>query len=226
MLGDRTGFQGHRYATTELGTKAFADDFGDYLGFLAPRLREAYRVLAPDGSFYFHTDYREVHYCKVLLDDLFGRQCFLNEIIWAYDFGGRGARRWPAKHDSILFYVKHPSRYVFNRSEIDRLPYMAPNLVGVRGEGGRGWRCLHRCVVRRRSSQRERARAHGIPHARSRSRFSSGSSPRRHVPETSCSTFSPAAARQATLPTSWADGSCSSKTTRTPSRSWPCASTA
>ena len=130
-LGDRTGFQGHRYATTELGTKAFADDFDDYLGFLAPRLREAYRVLAPDGSFYFHTDYREVHYCKVLLDDVFGRQCFLNEIIWAYDFGGRSARRWPAKHDSILFYVKHPSRYVFNRSEIDRLPYMAPNLVGA-----------------------------------------------------------------------------------------------
>ncbi len=128
--GDRIGFQGRRYATIELGTRAFADDFDDYLGFLAPRLREAHRVLAPDGSFYFHTDYREVHYCKVLLDEVFGRACFLNEIIWAYDFGGRSPRRWPAKHDSILFYVKNPARYVFNGADIDRLPYMAPNLVG------------------------------------------------------------------------------------------------
>ena len=128
--GDRVGFQGRRYATTEIGTWAFADAFDDYLGFLAPRLREGYRVLASDGSFYFHTDYREAHYCKVLLDEVFGRECFLNEIIWAYDFGGRGRRRWPAKHDSILFYVKDPARYIFNAGDIDRLPYMTPGLVG------------------------------------------------------------------------------------------------
>jgi site-specific DNA-methyltransferase (adenine-specific) len=128
--GDRVGFQGRRYATTEIGTKAFHDTFDDYLGFLAPRLREGYRVLARHGSFYFHTDYREVHYCKLLLDDLFGRACFLNEIIWAYDFGGRSRSRWPAKHDSILFYAKDPTHYVFNTRDIDRLPYMAPALVG------------------------------------------------------------------------------------------------
>jgi len=88
-------------------------------------------VLKPQGSFYFHIDYREVHYCKVLLDSIFGRDNFLNEIIWAYDFGGRAKNRWPAKHDNILFYVKDHHNYVFNREAIDRIPYLAPNLVGV-----------------------------------------------------------------------------------------------
>ena len=90
--GDRTGFQGQRYETIKLGTKSFADRFDDYLTFLRPRLVEAYRVLTPTGSLYFHIDYREVHYCKVLLDDIFGRECFLNEIIWAYDYGARHAQ--------------------------------------------------------------------------------------------------------------------------------------
>jgi site-specific DNA-methyltransferase (adenine-specific) len=128
--GDRVGFHGLRYRTTRLGGEAFADAFDDYLGFLEPRLCEAYRVLAPHGSFYLHLDYREVHYCKVLLDAIFGRQCFLNEIIWAYDYGARAKRRWPAKHDNILLYVKDPARYVFNADEVDREPYMAPGLVG------------------------------------------------------------------------------------------------
>ena len=97
---------------------------------MAPRLEHAYRLLAPDGSLYFHIDYREVHYCKVLLDEIFGRDCFINEIIWAYDYGGRPKRRWPAKHDNILFYVKDPKNYTFNREDIDRIPYMAPGLVG------------------------------------------------------------------------------------------------
>ena len=91
---------------------------------------EAYRVLAPHGSLYFHIDYREVHYCKVLLDTIFGRDCFLNEIIWAYDYGGRPKNRWPPKHDNILLYVKDPANYVFNYDEIERIPYMAPGLVG------------------------------------------------------------------------------------------------
>jgi len=128
--GDRTGFQGRRYATRVVGTRAFADAYDDFLGFLEPRLRQAHRVLAPHGTMYLHVDYREVHYCKVLLDDLFGREGFLNEVIWAYDFGGRGRRRWPAKHDNILVYVKDPQRHTFNVDAIDRIPYMAPGLVG------------------------------------------------------------------------------------------------
>jgi len=128
--GDRVGFQGHRYESIVVGSRRFSDLFDDYLAFLEPRLTEAYRVLAPHGSFYFHVDYREVHYCKVLLDGIFGRESFLNEIIWAYDYGGRPRDRWPPKHDNILLYVKNPSRYVFNVDDIERIPYMAPSLVG------------------------------------------------------------------------------------------------
>ena len=128
--GDRGGFAGRRYRSTTLGTQAFADHFDDYLAFLEPRLREIHRVLSPSGSLYFHLDYREAHYCKVLLDGIFGRDCFLNEIIWAYDYGGRPKRRWPAKHDTILVYVKEPNGYTFNQDDIDRIPYMAPGLVG------------------------------------------------------------------------------------------------
>jgi site-specific DNA-methyltransferase (adenine-specific) len=128
--GDRAGFRGERYRTTRLASGTYADTFDDYLGFLEPRLREAHRVLAPNGTLYFHIDYREVHYCKVLLDQIFGRECFLNEIIWAYDYGARTTKRWPAKHDNILVYVKDPEDYVFNAAEIDREPYMAPGLVG------------------------------------------------------------------------------------------------
>lgn len=128
--GDRVGFGGHRYRTVQLGRLTFVDFFDDFLAFMEPRLREAHRVLAPDGSFFLHIDYREVHYCKVLLDAIFGRECFMNEIIWAYDYGGRPRRRWPAKHDNILWYVKDPDNYVFNYDELDRIPYMAPGLVG------------------------------------------------------------------------------------------------
>jgi site-specific DNA-methyltransferase (adenine-specific) len=128
--GDRVGFQGQRYATAKMGSRAFPDRFDDYLAFLEPRLREAYRALAPDGTLYFHIDYREAHYCKVLLDVIFGRPSFLNEIIWAYDYGGRPTRRWPPKHDNILVYVKDPSRYVFDTKAVERIPYMAPGLVG------------------------------------------------------------------------------------------------
>jgi site-specific DNA-methyltransferase (adenine-specific) len=128
--GDRVGFQGRRYASIVVGTKRFSDLYDDYLGFLEPRLIEAHRLLAPHGSLYFHGDCREVHYCKVLLDGVFGRECFLNEIIWAYDYGGRPKDRWPPKHDNILLYVKNPCGYVFNVEEIERIPYMAPGLVG------------------------------------------------------------------------------------------------
>jgi len=128
--GDRVGFQGRRYQTVRVATKSFVDAFDDYLGFLEPRLREAHRVLGPKGSLYFHVDYREVHYCKILLDDIFGRECFLNEVIWAYDYGARTRRKWPAKHDNILVYVKDPERYTFNYEDMERIPYMTPGLVG------------------------------------------------------------------------------------------------
>jgi len=128
--GDRVGFQGERYETIKIGTKSYSDLFDDFLGFLEPRLKEAYRILIPNGSIYFHIDYREVHYCKILLDTIFGRECFLNEIIWAYDYGARSKNKWPAKHDNILLYVKNPDDYIFNYDDIERIPYMAPGLVG------------------------------------------------------------------------------------------------
>ena len=129
--GDRKGFKGNTYRTIELGMKSYDDNFDSYIaGFLKPRIKEAYRLLKPHGSLYFHIDYREVHYCKILLDEIFGRECFLNEIIWAYDYGGRARSKWPAKHDNILFYVKDPKKYIFNVGDIDREPYMAPGLVG------------------------------------------------------------------------------------------------
>lgn len=128
--GDRTGFKGKRYETIRLSRNGYQDHFDDYLAFLEPRLREAYRVLKPDGSLYFHIDYREVHYCKVLLDEIFGRDSFINEIIWAYDYGARTQKRWPPKHDNILWYAKDPAHYTFNYDAIDRIPYMAPGLVG------------------------------------------------------------------------------------------------
>jgi site-specific DNA-methyltransferase (adenine-specific) len=127
--GDRTGFQGRRYATRVVGESAYEDEFDDYLAFLEPRLVEVRRLLAETGTLYLHIDYREAHYVKVLLDRLFGRECFLNEIIWAYDYGARPRRRWPAKHDTILVYVKDPERYWFDAEAVEREPYMAPGLV-------------------------------------------------------------------------------------------------
>jgi site-specific DNA-methyltransferase (adenine-specific) len=129
--GDRTGFRGKRYRTTVHGSKAFADAFDDYLGFLAPRFEEAHRVLADDGSLFVHLDYREVHYAKVLLDAIFGRESFINEIVWAYDYGARSRKKWPTKHDNILWYAKDPGRYVFDFEAMDRIPYMAPGLVSA-----------------------------------------------------------------------------------------------
>jgi len=127
--GDRTGFGGRQYRTELLEGSSYRDSFDDYLGFLAPRLEQAHRLLDRTGTLYFHIDYREAHYCKVLLDEIFGRDCFLNEIIWAYDYGGRSKRRWPAKHDTILVYVRDPKEYFFDSTEVDREPYMAPGLV-------------------------------------------------------------------------------------------------
>ncbi len=128
--GDRVGFQGQRYRTERIGNSSYDDRFDDYLAFLEPRLVEARRVLKPSGSFFLHVDYREVHYCKVLLDQIFGRDSFINEIVWAYDYGARSKSRWSAKHDNILWYAKDPPNFTFNYEEMDRIPYMAPGLVG------------------------------------------------------------------------------------------------
>lgn len=128
--GDRTGFGGQRYTTIPLGSRGYVDLFDDYLAFIDPRLQEAHRLLTDHGSLFFHIDYREAHYVKILLDSIFGRECFLNEIIWAYDYGGRTSRKFPPKHDTIFWYARNPDSYVFNRDAIDRIPYMAPELVG------------------------------------------------------------------------------------------------
>ncbi len=127
---DRRGFGGKGYRTEVQGTRAFADRFDDFAAFLEPRLREARRVLRARGSLFVHLDYREVHYIKVLLDTMFGRACFQNEIIWAYDYGARSKKRWPAKHDTILWYTMDPVHYTFEYDAIDRIPYLAPGLVG------------------------------------------------------------------------------------------------
>jgi site-specific DNA-methyltransferase (adenine-specific) len=128
--GDRTGFGGRRYRTEHLGSVSFEDTFTDYLEFLGPRLREAHRILAPHGSLFVHLDNREVHYCKVFLDQIFGRTNFMNEIIWSYDYGGRSKNKWSSKHDNILWYAKDATSYVYNYDDIDRIPYLAPSLVG------------------------------------------------------------------------------------------------
>lgn len=128
--GDRVGFGGQRYRTVTTGTMSFADTFDDFLAFLEPRLVHAHRLLTPTGSLFLHIDPRESHYCKVMLDSIFGRDSFMNEIIWAYDYGGRSKKRWPTKHDTIFWYAKDPSAYTFDYEAIDRIPYMAPGLVG------------------------------------------------------------------------------------------------
>lgn len=127
--GNRVGFKGQRYEIVRETVLSYDDEFADYWGFLEPRLEEAWRLLDQTGTLYLHLDYREAHYAKVLLDALFGRDCFLNEIIWAYDYGGKAKNRWPAKHDTILVYVKDPKQFFFNSAAVDREPYMAPGLV-------------------------------------------------------------------------------------------------
>jgi site-specific DNA-methyltransferase (adenine-specific) len=127
--GGRVGFKGQNYEIIRETVLSYDDEFADYWSFLEPRLEEAWRILNDTGTLYLHLDYREAHYAKVLLDALFGRDSFLNEIIWAYDYGGKAKNRWPSKHDTILVYVKNPKNYYFNNAEVDREPYMAPGLV-------------------------------------------------------------------------------------------------
>jgi site-specific DNA-methyltransferase (adenine-specific) len=129
--GARTGFGGRRYASRLLQSLSYDDAFADYLAFLEPRLRRARELLASHGTLYFHIDYREAHYCKLLLDEIFGREAFLNELIWAYDYGAKPRRRWPAKHDTILVYAREPGAHHFDADAVEREPYMAPGLVSA-----------------------------------------------------------------------------------------------
>lgn len=130
-VASRNGFGGKFYATEVVEKNGYADSFVDFIGFLHPRLAEAYRILQNDGSLFFHIDWRESARCRLLLEELFGgpEHC-INEIIWAYDFGGRSKRKWSTKHDTIYWFAKDPKNYTFNYDAIDRIPYMAPNLVG------------------------------------------------------------------------------------------------
>lgn len=129
--GDRTGFGANRYKSVKLSSTAYHDRFDDFLGFIEPRIIESKRILTANGSLFFHLDYREIHYCKVLIDEIFGRNSFINEIIWSYDYGARSKTRWSTKHDNILWYANDPNNYIFNYEEMDRIPYMAPSLVGA-----------------------------------------------------------------------------------------------
>ena len=130
--GDRTGFGGRRYDEAKASTSSqFDDRFGDdYEDFLMSRIEAALPSLTKDGSLLVHLDCREVHYIKVALDKRLGRDRFMNEIIWSYDYGARSKTKWSAKHDNILWYVMDPKDYVFDFEAMDRIPYMAPELVG------------------------------------------------------------------------------------------------
>lgn len=128
--GNRIGYKDQKYKTINVSSNEFEDKFDDFCSFIEPSIKEAYRILKPNGSFYFHLDYREIHYCKVLIDSIFGRQNFINEIIWNYDYGARSKKKWPNKHNNILFYAKDASNYIFNYDQMDRIPYLAPGLVG------------------------------------------------------------------------------------------------
>lgn len=129
--GGARGYGGRRYNRQTLSQHSYADAFTNYIDFLGERVAVAYDLLQADGSFFLHVDYREVHYCKVMMDGIFGCENFINEIIWSYDYGARSKRKWSTKHDNILWFAKNKSNYVFNYDAIDRIPYMAPGLVGA-----------------------------------------------------------------------------------------------
>ena len=213
--GDRTGFGGRRYETVRLGSRSFADAYDDYLAFLEPFLVEAQRLLAPTGSLYLHLDYREVHYAKVLLDQVFGRANFVNEIIWAYDYGARPKGRWPAKHDNILLYAKDAARNRFNGEDIERIPYMAPGLVGPE-KAARGKAADRHLVAHDREPDRQGEA--GLPDAEAAGRAGADRARLVAARGGSSSTSSRARARRARRRCGTAGGSCSRITRRRRSR--------
>ena len=132
LTGDRTGFGGQRYSSHEISTQSYPDTFKDYSEFIRSVLTPLYRVLSDNGSIFLHVDYHHAHHVRFVLDEIFGADNFKNEIIWAWDYGAKPKNRWPAKHNNIFWYTKNPEKYIFNHDAIDRIPYMAPGLVGER----------------------------------------------------------------------------------------------
>lgn len=216
--GDRLGFKGRSYDTIKGALHSYDDAFSDYWSFLEPRLLEAWRLLSEDGTLYLHLDYREVHYAKVMLDAIFGRECFLNEIIWAYDYGARARNRWPTKHDNILVYVKNPAKYHFDNDEVDREPYMAPGLVT---EAKRKKASCPRTSGGTPSCPRP-ARRRPVTRRRSPKGWCAGSFRPQAGPGTGALTSSQGPGRSVRSPGSLAAGS--SAWTRTPPQSTSCAS--
>lgn len=107
---------------------AYADTWKDgtvsYLKMLYPRLVLMRELLSDKGSIYVHIDWHVGHYVKVLMDDIFGKENFLNEIIWCYKSGGAGGGGYAKKHDTILFYSKNNSHLTFNI--VKEKSYMMP----------------------------------------------------------------------------------------------------
>lgn len=130
LVGDRVGFGGNTYSTEKVSELSYADNFDDYIAFLEPRVKAIYSSMKSSGSFFLHLDYRNVHYAKVMCDKIFGRENFINEIVWLYDYGAKSKKKWSAKHDNILWYAKNNKNYIFNFDQVDRVPYMAPKLAG------------------------------------------------------------------------------------------------
>ena len=83
---------------------AMTDSDKSYLVYMAIRLLEMRRVLKETGSIYLHCDPTMSHYLKLEMDAIFGRDMFLNEIVWAYGLGGSSSRFYSRKHDILLFY--------------------------------------------------------------------------------------------------------------------------
>jgi DNA modification methylase len=119
--------RGHRYADR-------ADDPDAFVEWLAPLLAEGRRVLAPTGSLFVHLDYRAVHYVKVALDRIFGREHFVNEVVWCYAVGGKSRRGFGRKHDTILWYARGAD-WAFYPDAV-RVPRRGGSHMRVVREGG------------------------------------------------------------------------------------------
>ena len=127
---------------------AYSDVWGsgllEYLEMIAKRILIARELLSDDGLIWIHLDYRAVHYVKIIMDEIFGMENMVNEIVWGYRSGGASGRRFARKHDTILLYSK-TKEYKFNpqkEKSYNRgaLPY---NFKGVREyEDENGWYTL------------------------------------------------------------------------------------
>ena len=108
---------------------ASGEDMAAFLCWLGVRLLEMHRVLRDDGSIYLHTDHTAHAWVKALMDGIFGRENFKNEIIWCYTGPSNARRFYQRKHDTILFYAKS-GEWTFNGEDV-RVPYKS---FGIQGE--------------------------------------------------------------------------------------------